>query len=109
VTGPALTLNVASNAGSWSVVASKQPPLNSLRIARIDTEITGVTGGRGDPLVGEGDGAGETGGCDGSGRGSGGGRSTVFSMLPGVIEAFSGIVPSLTTVVNGTAAVVRVT
>jgi hypothetical protein len=80
-----------------------------LRIVRTDTEITGVTEGCGDWLVCDGDGPGETGTCGGSGRGRGGGRSTVLSMLLGVIEAFSGIVPSLTTSVKGTAAVVRMT
>ena len=81
------------------------------RTARTDTEmtgVTGVTGGDGERLVCDGGGVGEAGTCGGSGGGGGAGWSTVFSMLPGVIEAFNGIVPSLTTSVKGTAAVVRV-
>jgi len=71
-----------------------------------EAEITGVTGGR-VGLVLEGDGETVDGGD--SGGGAGGGRSTVFSMLLGVTKACNGIVPSLTTSVSGTAAVVKVT
>jgi hypothetical protein len=74
---------------------------------RTEAEITGFAAGAG--LLADGDGAGGTVTCAGSGGGPGGGWSLVGVMLPGVIEAVSGIVPSLTTSVNGTAAVVKVT
>jgi hypothetical protein len=62
-----------------------------------------VPEGDGVGLVLEGDGDAVDGG------GAGAGWSTVFSILLGVTKACNGIVPSLTTSVRGTAAVVKVT
>jgi hypothetical protein len=107
-------LIVASNFGSRPAdAAAEQSPLYASRIALTDADIAGgvgddeallgLDGGEGEDSVGDTlDGGGTSGG---SGGGAGAGRSTVVSTLRGVIDARNGIVPSLTTSVNGTAAV----
>lgn len=115
VTGPPLTLIVASNAGPWpaEVAAAEQGPVYTPRTVRTDAETTGVTGGDAGLVLEGGETGveldGETVGCTGSGGGAPGGWSRVLSTLLGVTEASNEIRPSLTTSVSGTAAVVRMT
>src|SRR5215469_13158116 len=105
----------ASNFGPWpaDAAAAEQSPLYASRTVLTEAEITGLTAGAElvlDCDVGEGViCVGEGVICAGSGGGAGGSSWLTVSMLLGVTMAFNGIVPSLTTSVNGTAAVVNLT